>query len=177
MLRAALIYMPAQTSKKWFAVYTRPRWEKKVHKLLEEKGIESYCPLNKVHRKWSDRIKIVDEPLFKSYVFVKVNEEEKTPVRMTHGVVNFIYWLGKPANIKEKEIDTIKKFLNDHHDVEVRPIEIKAGKKVMVQSGILMGKEGTVKKVMHKRVEVVIESIGFVLSAYIDKSKIILLEK
>jgi transcription antitermination factor NusG len=169
--------MPAQTSKKWFAVYTRPRWEKKVHRLLEEKGIESYCPLNKVHRKWSDRIKIVDEPLFKSYVFVKVNEEEKTLVRMTQGVVNFIYWLGKPAIIKEKEIETIKKFLNDHHDVEVRAIDIKAGKKVMVQSGILMGKEGVVKKVLHKKVEVVIESIGFVLSAYIDKSKVILLDK
>ncbi|THU41547.1 UpxY family transcription antiterminator [Niastella caeni] len=169
--------MAAQTSKKWFAVYTRPRWEKKVHKLLEEKGIESYCPLNKVHRKWSDRIKIVNDPLFKSYVFVKVNEEEKTDVRMTQGVVNFIYWLGKPAIIKEKEIETIKKFLNDHHDVEVRPIEIKAGKRVMVQSGILMGKEGTVKKVLHKKVEVVIESIGFVLSAYIDKSKIVLLDK
>ena len=169
--------MAAQTSKKWFAVYTRPRWEKKVHKLLEEKGIESYCPLNKVHRKWSDRIKIIDEPLFKSYVFVKVNEEEKTMVRMVNGVVNFIYWLGKPASIKEKEIDTIKRFLNDHHDVEVRAVDIKAGKKVMVQSGILMGKEGTVKKVLHKKVEVVIESIGFVLSAYIDKSKILLLDK
>jgi transcription antitermination factor NusG len=169
--------MAAQTSKKWFAVYTRPRWEKKVHKLLEEKGIESYCPLNKVHRKWSDRIKIVDEPLFKSYVFVKVNEEEKTQVRMTQGVVNFIYWLGKPGIIKEKEIEIIKKFLNDHHDVEVRPIDIKAGKRVMVQSGILMGKEGTVKKVLHKKVEVIIESIGFVLSAYVDKSKIIILDK
>ena len=169
--------MAAQTSKKWFAVYTRPRWEKKVHKLLEEKGIESYCPLNKVHRKWSDRIKLVDEPLFKSYVFVKVNEEEKTSVRMTQGVVNFIYWLGKPAIIREKEIVTIKKFLNDHHDVEVRSLVIKVGKKVIVQSGILMGKEGTVKKVLHKKVEVIIESIGFVLSAYIDKSKIVLLEK
>ncbi|AEW02968.1 antitermination protein NusG [Niastella koreensis] len=169
--------MAATTSKKWFAVYTRPRWEKKVHKLLEEKGIESYCPLNKVHRKWSDRIKIVDEPLFKSYVFVKVNEEEKTPVRMTEGVVNFIYWLGKPAIIKEKEIEAIKKFLNDFHDVEVSSFEIKAGKKVRVDSGIFMGKQGTVRKVLNKKVEVVIESIGFVLSAYIDKSKIVLLEK
>ena len=169
--------MAAPTSKKWYAVYTRPRWEKKVHKLLEEKGIDTYCPLNKVHRKWSDRIKVVDEPLFKSYVFVKVSEDEKTQVRMTEGVVNFIYWLGKPAIIKEKEIETIKKFLNDHHDVEVRALEVKEGKKVMVQSGILMGKEGTVKKVLHKKVEIVIESIGFVLSAYIDKSKIVLLEK
>jgi len=96
---------------------------------------------------------------------------------MTQRVVNFIYWLGKPAMIKEKEIETIKKFLNDHHDVEVNPIDIKEGKKVMVQSGIFMGKQGTVKKVLHKKVEVIIESIGFVLSAYIDKSKIILLEK
>jgi transcription antitermination factor NusG len=170
-------FMAAPTTKKWFALYTRPRWEKKVHKLLEEKGIECYCPLNKVHRKWSDRMKIVEEPLFKSYVFVKVTEEEKTPVRMTDGVVNFIYWLGKPAIIREKEIETIKRFLNDHHNVEVRSVDIKAGKKVIVESGILMGKEGTVKKVLHKKVEVLIESIGFVLSAYIDKSKITVIEK
>jgi len=169
--------MAAPTTKKWFALYTRPRWEKKVHKLLEEKGIECYCPLNKVHRKWSDRIKIVEEPLFKSYVFVKVTEDEKTPVRMTDGVVNFIYWLGKPAIIREKEIETIKRFLNDHHNVEVRSVDVKAGEKVVVQSGVLMGKEGTVKKVFHKKVEVLIESIGFVLSAYIDKSKISVIDK
>jgi len=169
--------MAAYTTKRWFAVYTRPRWEKKVFKLLQEKGVESYCPLNKVHRKWSDRTKIIEEPLFKSYVFVKVTEEEKTAVRMTHGVVNFVYWLGKPAIIKEKEIETIKRFLNDHHDVEVWPIEVKEGKKVLVQSGILMGKEGTVKKVMHKKVEVIIESIGFALTAYIDKSKVVVIEK
>lgn len=170
-------YRMAGSIKKWYAVYTRPRWEKKVQKVLEEKGIECYCPLNKVHRKWSDRIKIVEEPLFKSYVFVKVTEDEKTPVRMTQGVVNFIYWLGKPAVIKEKEIDVIKRFLNDHHDVEVRSVDIKAGEKVMVQSGAFMGKKGTVKKVMHKKVEVTIESIGFVLTAYIDKSKIVLADK
>ncbi|HRX93358.1 MAG TPA: transcription termination/antitermination NusG family protein, partial [Chitinophagaceae bacterium] len=61
----------AETNKRWLAVYTKPRWEKKVNKLFKEKGLESYCPLNKVRRKWSDRMKIVEEPLFKSYVFVK----------------------------------------------------------------------------------------------------------
>jgi transcription antitermination factor NusG len=174
---ASAIYCMSSSTKKWYAVYTRPRWEKKVQKTLEERGMECYCPLNKVHRKWSDRIKIVEEPLFKSYVFVKVTEEDKTPVRMTQGVVNFIYWLGKPAVIKEKEIETIKRFLNDHHDVEVRSVDIKTGEKVIVQSGILMGKQGTVKKVMHKKVEVLIESIGFILTAYIDKSKILLANK
>jgi transcription antitermination factor NusG len=99
-------------SQKWYAVYTRPRWEKKVNTLLLQKGIEAYCPLNKVRRKWSDRIKTVEEPLFKSYVFVKIKDEDRTNVRMTNGVVNFVYWNGKPAIIKEKEIQTIKRFLD-----------------------------------------------------------------
>ena len=90
--------------RKWLAVYTRPRWEKKVNQLLAEKGVERYCPLNKIRRKWSDRVKVVEEPLFKSYVFVKVNDEDRTDVRMTPGVINFVYWQGKPAVIKEKEI-------------------------------------------------------------------------
>ncbi len=95
-------------TRKWLAIYSRPRWEKKVNQLLVEKGFESYCPLNKVRRKWSDRMKIVEEPLFKSYVFVKVTDEDRTAVRMTPGVINFVYWEGKPAVIKEKEITIIK---------------------------------------------------------------------
>lgn len=158
-------------------MYTKPRWEKKVHRLLEEKGVECYCPLNKLHRKWSDRIKIVEEPLFKSYVFVRVNEEEKTPVRMVNGVVNFVYWLGKPAVIKDKEIQTIRKFMNDYEDVEVRQVNIQPDAQVVVKQGVLMGKKGTVKRVLRKKVEVLIESIGFTLTAYIEKSKIAVVEK
>src|SRR5437870_7911065 len=109
---------------KWYAIYTRPRWEKKVNGLLIQKGIESYCPLNKVRRKWSDRIKVVEEPLFKSYVFVKTDEGTRTQVRMTAGVINFVYWDGKPAIIKEKEIATIKRFLDEHENVEVQPMNI-----------------------------------------------------
>ena len=165
------------TAKKWYAVYTKPRWEKKVHKLLQEKQIESYCPLNKVHRKWSDRLKVVQEPLFKSYVFVRIAEADKTSVRMVNGVVNFVYWLGKPALIKDKEIETIRRFLDEHQNVEVRPMEMKTGGKVLVQRGILMGKKGTIKQVLKNRVEVIIESIGFTLTAYIEKSKISILDK
>jgi transcription antitermination factor NusG len=78
----------ADNQKRWYALYTKPRWEKKVYKGLSQKGIESYCPLNKVKRKWSDRIKTIEEPLFKSYVFVKVAELEKTDVRFVDGVLN-----------------------------------------------------------------------------------------
>jgi transcription antitermination factor NusG len=163
--------------RKWYAVYTRHRWEKKADRLLEEKGVESYCPLNKVQRKWSDRMKIVEEPLLKSYVFVRVTEDEKTLVRMTNGVVNFVYWLGKPAVVKDREIDTIKKFLNEHVDVTVEPIDLKVDGRVRITSGIFMDKEATILNVSGNRVRLVIESIGFALVANIDKAKVTTLRK
>ena len=84
--------------KKWYAVYTKPRWEKKVFERLQNEQMEAYCPQNRVRKQWSDRIKWVEEPLFKSYVFVKVAEEEMTRVRMVNGVVNFVYWLESRMN-------------------------------------------------------------------------------
>ena len=159
-------------SKKWLAVYTRPRWEKKVDQLLKEKGTESYCPLNKVKRKWSDRLKIVEEPLFKSYVFVKVGDKDRTDVRMTPGVINFVYWDGKPAVIKEKEIATIRKFLDEYQDVEVMPIDVQVNQRVKINKGPLMDQEGKVLAVRHKTVKVAIDSLGYILVAYIDRTKL-----
>ncbi len=168
-----MLNMNNQFNKKWLAIYTRPRWEKKVNLLLQEKGVESYCPLNKVKRKWSDRVKIIEEPLFKSYVFVKVSDEEKTTVRMTTGVMNFVYWNKKPAIIKEKEILTIKRFLDEYRDVHVYPIELKLNDRVRVTSGSFMDHEGKVLGLRHKIVKVSIDSLGYILVAYIERSKLI----
>jgi transcription antitermination factor NusG len=159
-------------SRKWLAIYSRPRWEKKVNQLLLEKGFESYCPLNKVRRKWSDRIKIVEEPLFKSYVFVKVNEEDRTGVRMTPGVINFVYWEGKPAVIREKEINTIKRFLNEYENVEVQAMNLQVHQRVKITTGPLMDHEGEVLSLQRKAVKVAIDSLGYVLVAYIDRTKL-----
>ncbi|MBU6308015.1 MAG: UpxY family transcription antiterminator [Bacteroidetes bacterium] len=161
---------------KWLAIYTKPRWEKKVHQLLTDKGIESYCPLNKVKRKWSDRIKTVEEPLFKSYVFVKVTDDDRTKVRLTNGVVNFVYWNGKPAIIREKEIQTIKRFLDEHESVQVRPMEFAVNQQVLITSGTFMDKRAVVVDVRRKEVKVAIESLGQELVAYIDKTKLSILE-
>ena len=160
-------------NKKWFAIYTRPRWEKKVNLLLQEQGVESYCPLNKVRRKWSDRVKTIEEPLFKSYVFVKVSDEEKTTVRMTAGVMNFVYWNKKPAIIKEKEILTIKRFLDEYRDVHVIPKELKLDDRVRVTSGSFMDHEGKILGLRHKVIKVAIDSLGYLLVAYIERSKLI----
>lgn len=157
--------------KKWYALYTKPRWEKKVDQLLSHKGIESYCPMNKVRRQWSDRVRVVNEPLFKSYVFIRVSEEEKTAARNTSGVLNFVYWLGKPAVVKTVEIDKIKKFLNEYDQVEPVPLGLCPNDKVIIKSGVLMDKEGTVKRILHKQVEVVIESLGYRLIASVEKKR------
>lgn len=159
-------------SRKWLAVYTRPRWEKKVNQLLTEKGLESYCPLNKVRRKWSDRIKIVEEPLFKSYVFVKVDNDDRTAVRMTNGAINFVYWNGKPGVIKEKEIIAIKRFLNEYENVEAIPADLKVNQRVRVTNGTLMDQEGKVLDVRRKIARVAIDSLGYILVAYIDRTKL-----
>ena len=159
-------------SRKWLAIYSRPRWEKKVAQLLSEKGLESYCPLNKVRRKWSDRVKLVEEPLFKSYIFVKVNDEDRTEVRMTPGVINFVYWNGKPAVVKEKEINTIKNFLNEYENVEVKPMTLALNQRVKITAGPLMDQEGEVIGVSRKTVKVAIDSLGYVLVAYIDRTKL-----
>lgn len=157
---------------KWYAVYTRPRWEKKVHRLLRERGLESYCPLNKVRRQWSDRIKTVEEPLFKSYVFVKIDDSHRTDVRMTNGVVNFVYWDGKPAVIREKEIQTIMRFLDDYENVEVVKLELKEGQRVKITAGPMMNQHGQVIQIQNKTAKVCIDSLGYLLVASIDKSKL-----
>ncbi len=159
-------------SRKWLAIYSRPRWEKKVNQLLLEKGIESYCPLNKVRRKWSDRMKVVEEPLFKSYVFVKVKDEDRTEVRMTPGVINFVYWEGQPAVIKEKEINAIRRFLNEYENVEVQPMDLQVHQRVKITMGPLMDHEGEVLSLQRKAVKVAIDSLGYVLVAYIDRTKL-----
>ena len=158
--------------KNWFVVYTRPRWEKKVNALMEERGLESYCPLNRTRKKWSDRVKWVDEPLFKSYVFVRIGEDEQTTVRMISGVVNFVYWLGRPAIVREKEISIIKKFLNEYKDVRAEPLNIEPDARLRVKGGIFMDKEVKVLQVQGNRVRVIIESIGYSLIASIDKSNL-----
>ena len=162
---------------RWYAIYTRPRWEKKVSSLLVEKGIESYCPLNKVRRKWSDRIKTIEEPLFKSYVFVKIEDAERTNVRMTSGVVNFVYWDGKPALIREKEIQTIKRFMDEYENVDVVRMELSPEERVRVTSGPMMDQEGRIIELKNKTAKVCIDSLGYMLIAYIDKSKLIPVQK
>src|SRR5262245_5761586 len=111
-------------NKKWFAVYTKPRFEKRVTEILNRKKIENYCPINKVVRQWSDRKKLVNEPLFPYFVFIRITECELLSLKEIDGVVNFVYWLGRPATIRDSEIDSIKQFLDEYHNVHLEKTQV-----------------------------------------------------
>jgi transcription antitermination factor NusG len=154
---------------KWYAVYTRPRWEKKVAYLLDKKGIEQYCPLNKVYRQWSDRKKLVLESLFKSYVFVRTTEKMHSEIRNISGVLNFVYGLSMPAIIRDEEIDCIKEFLNNHKNVQLQKTPVDRNDTVRITSGALTKHEGNVVAVKSKTVKIILPSLGYMMIAEVEK--------
>ncbi|HYM92525.1 MAG TPA: UpxY family transcription antiterminator [Chitinophagaceae bacterium] len=159
-------------NKKWFAVYTRPRWEKKVAETLTHRKIECYCPINKVVRQWSDRKKIVHEPLFTSYVFVRVPDTEIISLRQASGVINIVYWLGKPAIIRDSEIEVIKRFLYEHVNIKLEKTPINVNDRVRILGGPLMELEGQVLSIKNKTVKVVLPSLGYMMFAEVETANV-----
>ncbi|MGH2565435.1 MAG: transcription termination/antitermination NusG family protein, partial [Ginsengibacter sp.] len=110
--------------KNWYAVYTRPHCEKKVAATLLKKKIEIFCPQNSIKVKFLKRDKFVQQPLFDSYVFVHITHEEISLLKQVDGVINFLYWKGTYAIIKDEEIETIKEFTNRHHDIKIEQAHV-----------------------------------------------------
>jgi transcription antitermination factor NusG len=160
------------TVKNWYAVYTHAKWEKKVAALLTHKNIENYCPLNRVMRQWSDRKKIVYEPLFTCYVFIRVSEKERIPVLQTEGVLNYVSWHGKPAAIRDAEIELIKKFLLEHCNVRLEKIDVDVNDKIRIKYGLFIEQEGSVVEVLDKTVRVSLPSLGYSMLAEIPKAHV-----
>ncbi|MFW0716682.1 UpxY family transcription antiterminator [Pedobacter sp. N23S346] len=163
-------------STEWYAVYTRPRFEKKVSERLAANGFSHYCPLNKVVRQWHDRKKTILQPLFPSYVFVKIDKKDMWRVKETDGVVNFVHWLGKPAVIREVEITAIMDFLNDYSDVKVNQEQIRINDRIRINSGYLKGREAKVIFITDKQVKLEIPSLGMSLTAIVNTSDLSLIK-
>lgn len=157
---------------KWYAVYTRPCWERKVAHLLTKKQIENYCPLQKSYRQWSDRRKIVYDPLFKSYVFIHVSVKEQVPVLQTDGVLNIVSYLGGPAVIRDEEIELVRRFLNDYKNVQVHKLDLQVNDHVRINRGPLTTRTGTVLLVKSKTVKVLLPSLGFAMTAEVEMGSI-----
>ena len=127
---------------KWFPVYTNPRAEKKAFDILQAKGIETYLPLQKRLKQWSDRKKWVHEPLISSYLFVRINKHMLQEVLSTQGVCRFIYFSGKMACVSEREIENLRLLLASENELELTERKFNKGEKVLVNAGPLMGLRG-----------------------------------
>src|SRR5438874_517719 len=125
----------------WYSVYTRPRHEKHVLQELNDKHIEAFLPTYKVRRRWSDRYKIVEEPLFKNYLFVKMVLEKYHDTLRPYGAVSFVKFDDKPAEIPEVEVESIRRLILSELPYNPHPY-LKVGRKVRVRSGPLEGCEG-----------------------------------
>lgn len=139
----------------WYVLYTAPRAEKKVADRLTSAGIVSWLPLHRSPRVWSDRVKMVDMPLFNSYVFVNCNETELRKLLGFYGVVRIVYYDGKPAVVRQIEIDGIKQFLE-----EAACHELTVGEEVEILCGAMKHVSGRVKKIKKSHLVLFIEQLG-----------------
>ena len=147
----------------WYVVYTKPKWEKKVAEQLKNNGITCYCPLITQVRQWSDRKKKVEVPLFNSYVFVQLPEKERNMVFQSVGVVRYLFWLGKPAIVRDEEIETIKKWLDPAQANDVSLLSFQVGDAIQLESGPFSSQKAVVQEVNNTHYVLVLESLGCVL--------------
>jgi transcription antitermination factor NusG len=162
---------PAASSK-WLVAYTKPRWEKKLADQLTAKGFTVYCPTQRVKRRWSDRIKWIDQPLFSSHIFVHLEPERRDAVYFTPGFVRFLFWDKRPAVVRDEEIATLKRWLNDfdHEAISIQPLA--AGSHVSVKSGPLQGREGIVLEQRGTKLELYLEDLQVKVSVDLSKTEV-----
>ena len=158
----------------WYVLYTKPRQEKKTALLLRQNGFEAYCPIRIELKQWSDRKKLVETPLFNSYIFVNVQEKDRTKVLSVPGVVQFVFWCGAPAVVKNKEIEEIKKWLNEYEHDKITIEQFNVSDKVKIDSGSFKNLTGIIIKKNGNQVSLYIESLGLVIRSKIPD---ILLER
>ncbi|RHX94863.1 transcriptional antiterminator [Leptospira yasudae] len=126
----------------WYVLYTNPRAEKKLKRLFQERKIECFLPLLSKKKKWSDRWKVVEEPMYPSYIFVKISfYQDKVKVLQLPGAHHFVFYDGKPYAIPDEDLNLVKSFLETYPDkiqIEIQE-KLSPGKKVLIQEGPFAG--------------------------------------
>ncbi len=145
---------------KWYLLYTKPRSEKKVNVELELMGYETFLPLHKTLKQWSDRKKWVEVPLFNSYLFIKTNVSKHFNIVNTNGIVRFVNFEKKPVIVQDFEINFIKKMLNSNLELEVVLDVLQKGTEIEIIAGPMIGTKGYIVEYRSKKhVMINIESI------------------
>lgn len=124
----------------WYVIYTRPRHEKKVAGKLTETGIDNFLPTIKKIRKWNDRNKCIDEPLFPSYLFIYLYNMQSYYTGMdTEGVLNYVRVGKQIARVSDEVIQNIKLVTNDANEIEVSDKFFRPGQQLVISQGALTG--------------------------------------
>jgi transcriptional antiterminator RfaH len=147
----------------WLVAYTKPRAEKKLAEHAAKLGLEVYLPLKRERRKWSDRWKWVEMPLIPSHLFVRVEPERRDQLYNSPGFVRFLFWLKRPALVKHDEIQTLKRWLNDFDHETIAVMTFKAGQRVQVQSGPLMGRSAVVVEQRGQALHLILDDLGLII--------------
>ncbi len=159
---------------KWYAIYTKPRSEKKVAERLIANGYHAYCPLIKTMRQWSDRKKKVYLPMLPSYVLINVGEKQREDILKDPGVLNFVFWQGKPAIIREEEIKYLQKIEDKGRDIKIDHHDLVQGSEMTIQEGPFKGLSGIVDKFDQQKVYLNIQSLGLRISFKINEDSLTL---
>jgi transcription antitermination factor NusG len=154
----------------WYVIYTKSRYEKAVADKLALLGIEVYCPLLKRKKLWSDRWKWVEEPLFRSYCFVSLEEKDKDLVFSVPGVVRYVYHCGQPATIREKEMNLLKKWLNEYDHDSLEAGNLNVNDRIRIRSGALLDKEAKVLVSKGNYALLLLEDIGLQVKVDLRKN-------
>ena len=157
----------------WYVLYTKPRNEKKTAKLLEEHGIEVYCPLHEVVKQWSDRKKKIQEPLFRSYIFVSLHDydKEQTGILETPGAVRFLWWQKRPGIVRDEEVEAIRQFLSKYKDARIT-VNIAEGDEVTITEGPLREQKGKIVRIKGNKAFLQVRSLGWNITAEIPVQSI-----
>lgn len=151
--------------KNWFVVCTKARYELKVARQLELNGFEVYCPSTVSVKQWSDRKKKVRSPLFSRYIFVRLEEKQRNQIFNFPGVLNYLFWLKKPAVVPEQEINTLRSYIEDEA-IDAKDIRcFKSGDTVALKQGFFKGQKAEIKKINNQRVELILPALGYRLIA------------
>lgn len=149
----------------WFVLYTRPRSEKKVAERLAQMNVTVYCPLVTTVKQWSDRKKKVQTPLLSSYVFVQLDPKDRELVFQVSGVVRYVYWLGRPAVVRDQEIEALRESLqNTLTSFEVRSHRV--GEVISIPAGPFQGKEGVIRQLGKNSLQLVLTELGVLITLH-----------
>src|SRR5580698_3261614 len=156
---------------KWYPVYTNPRAEKQACLALVNKGIETYLPLHRQLKQWSDRKKWVEEPFIKSYLFVRINEHEQAEVLMTKGIARFIYFSNKITPMPNRQLDDLKLLMASPYELEITEENLQPGEKIVIKAGPLKGMTGEIISYRsQKQLALRLESLGCTIIVHVAAS-------